>query len=255
MSFTFGAQPEQASSFVKLDGLPYLQKSGLYHLRISRATYRQGQTKDNRRWEQMHLSCAVIDKTQPVAQVSFSLFFSPSVQLQSLCFFLNLRNQFGNLELRDPVTHAGTSQNGRQYSIQSYDFLSGKDIWAILVYKGMYVNPQTSVQIPNFDFKGFCDRMGRSAHECAENIPNAEDYKKELMEVSMANSLPQAPQPQLTVGANGQAPDQQLEQVAQQIKQQPQGAYAPQAQQRAPQGAYAPQPQGAYSLPDENPPF
>lgn len=193
MPFTAGKDPQYGEySGIKTGELDQLKKSGLFELEIVNATYYHGTSKTTgNEYHQCALDCAVIYQDKAVKACKFS-FFLPSPHMEALCFFLNLRDADGNLSLPDPTHREGTSKSGKEYKMDTFPFLSGKRIHALLDFTGENMS-NSGVMYSLFELKGFCDEKCRSAVEANLNTPTGERFKDLLAKLRAKNGQPAAP--------------------------------------------------------------
>lgn len=169
MPFVAGKEPSEGGSFIKTKELPQLTSSGLFLVQIANAMYYKGESKDGKSYEQCRLDCGVMYQGKAVKACSFS-FFLPSHDMEAVCYFLNLRNAEGYLCLPDPEHKEGVSQNGNNYSLDTFTCLQNQLVHVCLEFTGTAVS-QNGTQYSTFKLKGFCDANGATAVEACHNKP------------------------------------------------------------------------------------
>ena len=219
MPFTYGENPERP--LAQTDGLPMWQQSGLLRLQIANCTYSykvndgQPETIDpltNRqalKWESLNFQAIVQDAVgNALGLVNFSMFLSDRAKVTGLLYLLNMRNAQGALEMPDPILREGDSaRTGRHYRFYTMECFNGCEVYALLKFAGMYVNPNTGKQSPQFDLRGFCDQRGFDAVavSCGSATPCVE-YQEFLNSLKNPAPQPAAPKPQPINAANQAQP-------------------------------------------------
>lgn len=208
MPFTNGNKEPSYGEFsnIRTGELDQLKKSGMFEVEIVNANYYHGTVKSTgNEYHQAALDCAVIYQGNPVKAVRFSIFL-PSREMEALCYFLNLRDAEGNLSMPDPTHREGTSKSGKEYKMDTFPFLSGKRVHAILDFTGENMGGN-GVMYSMFDLKGFCDEKGRSAVEACHNAPAAEHFRQTILDLKAKNAqgtipgaAPAAPAPAPAAG-------------------------------------------------------
>lgn len=169
MPFTAGKNPTEGGDYIKTKELPQLASSGLFLVQIASAIYYKGEGKNGNQYQQCRLDCGVMYNGQAVKACSFS-FFLPSHDMEAICYFLNLRDENGNLSLPDPTHREGTSSTGKPYTIDTFQCLQNQLINVCLEFQGTSVSA-AGTQYSTFKLKGFCDVNGRTAVEAWQNKP------------------------------------------------------------------------------------
>jgi hypothetical protein len=213
---------EPSAPFIKTKELDWLQFSGVFNAVISGASYREGNTKDNKLFKSCDLDLAVnYEGKNYRARVSF---FLPSNEMADLCYFLNMRNSAGQLEFPDYKEH--DSKDGL-YHFKDFPQIQGCSICLGLTYAGMSTSSKGN-QFGTYNLVAFCNAQGQTAYEHFKQLPASR--LAELKAITKANSAKQpASQSKQTYGG-------------QQYQPQPQQTYqAPQPQTMAPQPQVQPQ--------------
>lgn len=232
MSFTFGAQPANTFNRDEAEQSGVWTQSGLIRLRINSAVYAYKMAdgtpapfgfdplanRSQLKAERIQLRGWVVDKIgSPMGEISFSVFLNDREHMGSLCWFLNLRNERGELCLPDPEHRSGTSMSGRQYDFYSFSALRDAYVYALVEFQGKS-RSAAGREYANFRLVGFCDDRGWDA---ASIVSQAAGPARKYAEFMAAH-------PQ-TVPLNAQ--------LAPQPQPQPYGAMAPQAPQGFSYGA------------------
>ena len=199
------------SFFISLKDLPELERSGLFELQISNASYgwkmqdgticppgfdftdpkNAAQIKN----EWVRLNCAVLGKDGNKTEAVHLMFSLSSTHPQDLAYFLNFRTEDGKIYFPDAAARqAENKSTGEKFWVYEYEGLIGKRVHALLEYRGKRASGQTLVS--DFNLIGFCDAQGRGAYEhetgAYEGMPRPA-YRNFLAQAEQLNAQPPAP--------------------------------------------------------------
>lgn len=209
MAFTFGTQPTTSFDYSAADNVGVWTESGLIKMRIDSAIYAYKMAdgsyppagfdplahRGSLKAERINMRGFVIDNAGNIlGNISLTVFLSDREHMGALCWFLNLRNERGELYLPDPEHRSGVSMAGREYDFYSFASLRDAEVHALVEFRGKGMS-SSGREYADFRLVGFCNDKGWDAVSIASGA--AQPNKKYADFLAAHPIKPQAPSPVL----------------------------------------------------------